>query len=147
MIEPLTGKDLVHQLWTAARAKGVTLGTFVKPLTSDPTKWMGQLRETRCPKPATIARINALIEGRELPPPHNQPKAAYQTCTRADRERLGLDPSARQIRDEHSLTSHQRIRENLEWRRAIAEAAAERRRPGETLHAAVRRVELELLAA
>jgi hypothetical protein len=143
----LTGADLVHQLWTAARAQGVTLGTFVKPLTSDPTKWLGQLREAHRPKPATLERVAALIEGRDIPPPHNKPAVGYSTCTRAEREFRGLAPSSRQVRDEKQIEVRIRDRDNLEWRRAIAEAAADERLPGETLHAACRRIEHELLAA
>lgn len=123
MIEPLTGSDLVHQLWVAANAKGLALGEFARPLSSQPAKFLKQLRAAHSPGPLTIARIRALIAGEDVPSP-------------ASRALSGL---ARPMAE--------KIREDLDWRRAIAEAAAERRRPGETLQAAVRRVELELLAA
>lgn len=146
MTDAVTGRDLVHQLWVAAAARGADLNAFIRPLTSDPGKFVGQLREARRPKPATIERVRALIEGRELPPSHNQPKVAYSTCTRAERERLGLAPSARQLRDEDQLIRRLNERDMVEYRRALAEAAATARRPGETLHAAVQRVAAEIRA-
>jgi hypothetical protein len=142
-----SGRDLVHQLWVAAGAKGMTLSAFVAPLTGQPNKFLQQLREARRPKPATIERVRALIEGREIPPAANQPKVDYSTCTRAERERRGLDPSSRQLCEERSLTAAELEKERVAWRRALAEAATVERRPGETLHAAVRRLETELRAA
>jgi hypothetical protein len=127
MSDQPTGADLVHQLWLAARAHGQPLRTFAAGLARDPNKFVQQLRAAQRPKPATIARIQALIEGRDLPPPANQPQ-------RSDRE---------QVRVANISAGNAAI----EWRRALAEAAAAERRPGETLHAAVRRLETELRAA
>jgi hypothetical protein len=39
------------------------------------TKYLQQLRKARRPKPETIARIRALIDGRPLPPPANVARA------------------------------------------------------------------------
>lgn len=122
MIQP-TGSDLIHQLWLAASARGVTLGEFARPLSSQPAKFLKQLRAARNPGPLTIERIRALIAGEDLPPPASR---AFGGATK---------PAAEQVRDD------------LDWRRAIAEAAAERRLPGETLYSAVYRLERELRAA
>jgi hypothetical protein len=126
----MTGAELVHELWIAAKARGVGLHTFVEPLTSQPGKWTRQLREASCPKPATIERVRALIDGRELPPAANQ----------------------RQIGTNRTLSSHQShaerraedlrtVRDQIEQRRYLGELAHAERRPGETIHAAVRRLE------
>jgi hypothetical protein len=114
----------VHQLWTASRAAGVTLGEFVRPLSGQPSKYVRQLQQAQQPGPRTIERVQALIAGRPVPAP--------QSRVLAD---PGIRPAAEQIR------------ENIEWRRALAETAAVERRPGETLHAAVQRLSQELRAA
>lgn len=119
----LNGADLVHQLWTAARAEGLPLAEFVKPLTSSPAKFIRQLRMAARPGAMTVTRIRALIAGEPVPP----------TTSRAP----GIAAARPHAED---------LRAEIERRRALAEAAAEHRRPGETLHAAVRRVELELQA-
>ena len=117
--EAVTGSDLVHQLWVAASAKGVSLSAFVQPLSSQPVKYIRQLQQALHPGPLTIERVQALIEDRPVPPPQSRP---------------GIRPAA------------ELVRENIEWRRALTEAAAAERRPGETLHAAVQRVAEELRA-
>jgi hypothetical protein len=126
MSEHPTGADLVHQLWIAARANGVMIGDYVRPLTNQPPRYLRQLRAAERPGPQTIARIEALIAGAPIP----EPRSRNVLPTGA-----GIRPPAQDVRAE------------IELRRAIAEAAAAWRRPGETLFAAVKRVELELRAA
>lgn len=120
-----TGAELVHSLWEAARVRGVTLGELAAPLSYNPQRYLRQLRWAARPKPATVARVEALIAGRELPPPANSPQSSVTTAT------CGRGPAAR---------------EELDYRRALAEAAGVDRRPGETLDAAQRRLERELAA-
>lgn len=117
-----SGADLVHQLWTAARASGVSLGEFVRPLTGHPAKYLRQLREAHRPGPMTVERIRALIAGETVPLP--QSRAVMRS----------VRPAASTVRDD------------LEWRRALGEAAIAERLPGETLADAVRRIEREIRA-
>lgn len=131
MTDHPTGRELLDQLWAAARAKGLPLTQFLAPLSSQPGKYVQQLKSARRPKPHTIERIGALIEGREIPP---APPNNFQ-ATSANRE--GEDNRA---------AAAIAAKRELERRRQLAELAVCRRLPGETLHSAVRRLEQQLPA-
>lgn len=133
----MTGADLVEELWQAARRQGVTLGQFVAPLTCVPTKYVKQLRLAKSPTPATIERIRALIAGEPVPPPPPNNFQRFNAYQAAAGTPAGYRKASAQRVDELAAA-----RGKIEHRRALAEAAAALRRPGETLADAVRRIEL-----
>lgn len=113
------GTTIIDALWKAARAHDKDLVAFIAPLSSQPTKWLRQLREAKNPTAATLERVKALLEGREVP----------QLATAA--------PSVKRGRPIHAEII---AKGELERRRQLAERAAAERLPGETLHDAVTRL-------
>jgi hypothetical protein len=73
LAEPaVTGAELADQILVHAQRTSVTLTTLLEPLSTDPSKWLNQLRAARRPKRSTVERIQALLEGRDVPrPPAN----------------------------------------------------------------------------
>lgn len=68
--EPLTqGEILTLAIAQAAGKAGVPITKFARPLSPNLRQWIKQLRFARNPKPATVARIEALIAGQPVPPP------------------------------------------------------------------------------
>ena len=63
------GTVLALAIAQAAGRAGVPIGRFALPLSPSPGQWLKQLSESANPKPATIARIAALIGGQPVPPP------------------------------------------------------------------------------
>ena len=64
-----TGADLADRILAHAQHTGATLTALLAPLATDPSKWLNQLRGARRPKRTTVERIEALLEGRDVPPP------------------------------------------------------------------------------
>lgn len=64
-----SGADLVRAVREKARALGVPLRQFAAPLSSSVDQWLKQTELALEPKPHTVARVQALLEGRPVPPP------------------------------------------------------------------------------
>lgn len=122
----ITGQQLVDQLRSAAARAGVSLREFVEPLAigRHPHDFIRQLEIAKAPKIRTIERVEALIAGAAIPP---APQSPFKGCVRGNRRA----PTA----GEAALR-----RDEIEYRRALAEAAHAGRRPGETLQQAVKRI-------
>lgn len=129
----MTGVELVRQLRSAASSEGVSLNRFVRPLTTDPTKFIQQMEDARKPTPITIERVRALIEGRPIPPHRNgftrQPQ--QQGLTRIEAEALGFPPSGRSVAERHNLASTLERKRQVERLRDLSQLARETRRPGQ----------------
>jgi hypothetical protein len=130
----MTGPELELELRDAAARKGVPVGAFVAPLSPAPRSFLYQLRHAKRSKPETVDRVRALLEGR-LKMPEIQLSFAG-----------GTPGSVNSMTAAHSLSRTLEHKARVETRRHLADLARERRRPGETLAAAVRRVEAELRA-
>lgn len=62
-----TGQQLVLALRAAAQARSTTVSELIWPLTRWPKNFLNHLGNVRNPKPSTIARIRALIDGDPIP--------------------------------------------------------------------------------
>lgn len=125
----MTGDHLADRLLQAAWDARIRTGTFLAPLTTQPTKYLRQLRGARQPTVATLERIEALLEGRPVPPP---PVNNFQRYVRSEARATyqGDDLSrslATKAAEAHRLT--------------LSRLASERRLPGETLFHAAKRLE------
>jgi hypothetical protein len=138
----MTGLELHSLLELSARKAGVSLGKFVAPLANHPDKFLHQLKIAAKPKPRTIERITALLDGRPIQPGQGMP-AGVVTCTRAEREARGLPPSQRMIRDDKSLAHVQAQKAWVEHTRHLTELAHQTRRPGQPIADRVRELRLE----
>jgi hypothetical protein len=67
--DSMSGADVADAVEQAAIQRGLTIGQFARPLSAHPTRWLYQLRQAQRPKPPTLERVKALLEGREVPPP------------------------------------------------------------------------------
>jgi hypothetical protein len=138
----MTGAELHSLLELSARNAGVGLRKFVAPLANHPETFLDQLKIAANPKPRTIERITALLEGRPIPPGQGVPVGVV-TCTRAEREARGLPPSGRMIRDEKSLSAVEKQKAWVEHTRHLTELAHQTRRPGQAIADRVRELRLE----
>lgn len=119
-----SGQDLAQQLRIAANARGMTLAQFVAPLVlSTAENFIAQLLRSDRPLPLTVRRVRACIAGEPVPPPRSSP---FKGCT--GRKRRPSDVNHRFTGDE------------LERRRRQTDQAHAERRPGETIHQAIRRL-------
>jgi hypothetical protein len=124
-----TGQDLYDELQRAARAAGTSLNKFAAPLFAEgQVPWkLEQLRIAKCPMPHTLARVRALIAGEPLPEARPSPikgktiRARYERPSGASESRLSSEAIA--------------------FRRNLTDLARTHRLPGETLHAAIRRLQ------
>lgn len=66
---PTTGAELVNLIEREALRRGVGVVRFAAPLSPHPDSWLRQLAVARRPKPATVARIEALIAAEAVAPP------------------------------------------------------------------------------
>lgn len=124
-IAPPSGADLVEELRAAAQAKGVPLKHFVTPLvTSTASNFIQCLGRSARPMGLTIAKVRALIAGAAPP----DPDAAQFSQQRGVKHMEVKDSEAR-------IPSAE-----IEQRRWLTERAHAERRPGETVHAALRRL-------
>lgn len=64
-----TGADLVAAIQERARVSGVRPSEVAAALAQYPQQWLKQTAAARRPKPETIERVRALLEGRPVPPP------------------------------------------------------------------------------
>lgn len=65
-----TGAALAGRIRLAAHKRRVPVGQFLAPISANPIGWIKMLERASHPKPHTLARIEALLEGREpLPAP------------------------------------------------------------------------------
>jgi len=125
----MTGQDLYDDLQRAAHAAGTTLNKFAAPLFAEgQTAWkLEQLRIAHNPMPHTIARVRALIAGEPLPEARTSPIKGKTIRTRDER------PSG---------SSETRLSGDvIAARRNLTDQARTERLPGETLAAAVRRLQ------
>lgn len=65
--EMKTGPDVVAALRAAAAMRGVPVTDFVRPITASPSTWLIKVQQARTPKPLTIERAAALINGLPIP--------------------------------------------------------------------------------
>lgn len=65
----VTGRDLVDRIRRRAIELRVPIATFAAPLSTNASRWLWQMEQAERPKPHTIARVEALLAGREVPPP------------------------------------------------------------------------------
>jgi hypothetical protein len=132
----VTGEQLHRELSEAARAAGMSLQRFARPLFSEPNWKLEQLRIARKPKPSRIARVRALIAGEPLPEPSGnqycRDARAYASSRRGDRDALG---GLRDHSFEPRLTG-----DVIAARQALTRRARAERRPGETLQSAIQRL-------
>lgn len=141
--QSMSGRQLYDAINSAARQAGVTTTKFVRPLSNWPENFLSQLQQASVPKSLTVQRVAALIAGEPIPPGRGK-LPGVSTCTRAQREELGLHPSGRQLRDARSLDLHTKQRTALERARDLAELAHATRRPGQTLADRVRELQREM---
>lgn len=73
-----TGEACVAALRAAARARGISVGSFIRPLTHNPGKWLYQLERAAVPMRGTRARIRALIADEPIPPPLRRKPVSVQ---------------------------------------------------------------------
>ncbi|WP_156840270.1 hypothetical protein [Novosphingobium aquimarinum] len=71
-----SGADLVGLIRLCAKQRGVSEASLFSQLSRHPDTWRDQLAIAKRPKPATIARVEALLAGREIPSP---PPKKFQT--------------------------------------------------------------------
>ena len=64
-----TGEQITAAIRAHAEASGTPLYTLVRQLSEYPNRWLTQLEAAQKPKPATIARVEALLRGDPVPPP------------------------------------------------------------------------------
>lgn len=62
-----TGAELLGEIERAALERQISLADLARPLTVSPGPWLAQLGRAARPKPLTIARVRALIEGGPIP--------------------------------------------------------------------------------
>lgn len=66
----MTGAQLHALLERSARQHGLPLRRFARPLSPGQIgTWLSQLREAKRPRPHTVQRVMALVEGRTPAPP------------------------------------------------------------------------------
>jgi hypothetical protein len=109
----VTGEQLHDQVRAAAQASGQSIKAFVRPLFGDSSWKLEQLRIAKTPTQSTIDRVRALIAGEPLPAAPVSPRKGLP---------LGLTG------------------DEIARRRSLTYLAHHTRRPGETLHAAIRRL-------
>ena len=64
----LSGAEWAQRIRHAADAAGLPVSRFMAPLGGDPWSLMQALELARRPKPTTIARVSALLNGTPIPP-------------------------------------------------------------------------------
>lgn len=119
-----TGPELAEELGVAAAKAGVPLQQFVAPLTANnPWAFLTQLRKAKRPTPLTVERVRACCAGLPVPEPRTSPCEGH------------FGGPKRFVSGEHLESKIERAR-----KQALGDAARERRRPGETLGDALRRI-------
>jgi hypothetical protein len=131
MIESPTGEQLYDELLEAAAKSGKSLAAFVAPLFNGASWKIEQMRIAARPKPLTVRRVRALIEGEPIPEPNVDKR--HLTMTRARAADLGIPPSGRAKYEQHLLEQQRASRDRLEWQMAISEEARLTRRPGQSV--------------
>lgn len=66
-----TGEQLIAELRAHADTTGAALYDVIRPLLSvgsNASNWIRQTAMVKCPRPHTVERVRALIDGRPLPP-------------------------------------------------------------------------------
>lgn len=146
----ITGEDLYQELQAAALRAGMSLTGFAAPIFTDSWK-IEQLRIAQRPKPVTIERVRALIEGRPIPG-KTRPSGAdrllpgHKSMTRLQAEAMGLPRSGRSVAEEHALAIAKRRKLHEETMRELSHVARETRRPGQPLGDRLRELRRELVA-
>ena len=88
----MTGAQLHSLLERTARLQGLPLRKFARPLNPDCIDtWLSQLRVAKKPRPHTVERIMALVEGRTPAPP---PPESNNKPPRPPIRRLTTGPAA-----------------------------------------------------
>lgn len=143
MTDRPTGEQLYQELEAEAARRCISLASLATSLWPSAPSWrLEQLRIAKTPKDRTIAQIRGLIageiEGVELGPSFK--------ISRDVRRELGIAPSRREINENRLLGSTITNKRIIEERMQICRLAHDRRLPGETLQAAIIRLERELAA-
>lgn len=118
-----TGDELYAEIEAAASRAGITVRKFASVLFRGEPRKVQQLRMAKRPLPTTVARVRALVAAAPLPP---------------GRALLPRSPSCGRM-GKASGDAHVPS-ELIIARRDLAERAHAERLPGETLHAATRRL-------
>lgn len=63
-----TGGELVRAIRRRAYERGMTVSAFAAELSPNVMTWLRQTENAAAPKPHTIERVKALLEGRPVPP-------------------------------------------------------------------------------
>lgn len=70
----ITGEQLATQIRTRAAQLGVPLVEFIRPISRNSSNWINQLAAAGRPKPHTIDRVRALLQGQPVArPPASKP--------------------------------------------------------------------------
>lgn len=95
-----TGPELAARIRRAARRAGLTLADLLRPITDYGASMVHNLERAKHPRPDTLARVEALLDGRVIPPRGTLPErrgwapsqrasaAARAARTRAEAPRL-----------------------------------------------------------
>jgi hypothetical protein len=62
-----TGQQLAREIREAAEAADMSLYRFLQPICRNPSSFMNQLQRAAEPRPFTLARVRALINGTPMP--------------------------------------------------------------------------------
>jgi hypothetical protein len=137
-LDAMSGAELAALLRARAAAAGVTLTEFVRPLwpnSQSPGAMLQSLSTVQRVKPATRARVSALLRGEPLPPSHNRPRPGVfaPPAGRADQLSEG-DIEARRLAVEEGRAAKVRAAVAAEaaaavGRRAVAGALGQVRGP------------------
>lgn len=72
-IDPLperpTGQEMVDAIMAGARAAGVSVNAFARPMSTQPQSWLQQLSVVRRPTALTVRRVRQLLAGEPVDPP------------------------------------------------------------------------------
>lgn len=140
-----TGEQLYEELAREARARNISATRLAGKIWPYGPSWkLEQLRIAVRPTPATVDKIRAVIAGKPVDQDfEGKVEDTRLTITRAERAARGMPPSRREVRETALLRRHAETRSAVERRRRVSRMALEQKRPGETLHAAVARLEQE----
>jgi len=106
--DDISGPQLVDVLGQEAARRGVRLGDLVRPMSSQPSRWICMLRIAARPKPVTVARVRALLAGEAVEP---SVQRIVQTRIAAGRQ----DPAMRVLKG-LDAGDHDPIDRNPCWR-------------------------------
>lgn len=98
-----TGADLVAAIRAHAEAEGVPVYRLIRPLSEYPNRWLTQTECAARPKPHTIDRVRALLDGEPVPPPTTN---NFQAPRKPDIDREALAAADRRAQARRLTTRH-----------------------------------------